>query len=152
LVAQPAKKQKSKTNTNSVSLLLIGPTTSQKFLFENRTNIHYKIGLFHTVMKKIMSEQEYCRHCHERHECQEIYRQLGKAKGPSVVFKVVAAFLVPLVVFIGSLTVFEWILGKMVNPGALKTGISLVLALLVTVVCILVIKMSRGHQRKHKLQ
>lgn len=103
-------------------------------------------------MKKIMSEQEYCRHCHERHECQEIYRQLGSSKGPSVVFKVMAAFLVPLVVFIGSLAIFEWILGKMVNTGALKTGLSLVFALSATFVCILVTKVVCGHRRKHKVQ
>jgi hypothetical protein len=99
-----------------------------------------------------MSEQESCRYCHERHECREIYRQLGKAEGPSVAFKVVAAFLVPLVVFIGSLAAFEGILAEVVNTRALQTGISLVLALLVTFVCILVIKTVCGHGRKHKLQ
>ena len=104
------------------------------------------------VMKKIMSEQEYCRHCHERHDCREVYRQLGKAEGPSVVLKVVAAFLVPLVVFIVSLAVFEAILAKVVNPGALRTGISALLAVSVTFVCILVIKVVCGHGRKHKVQ
>ena len=67
-------------------------------------------------------------------------------------FKVVAAFLVPLVVFIVSLVVFEGILGKVVNSGALKTGISLVLALSVTFVCILAIKVVWGQRRKHKVQ
>jgi len=103
-------------------------------------------------MKKIMSEQEFCRYCQERHECQEIYRQLGQAKGPSVFFKVVAAFLVPLVVFIGSLVVFEVILAKLVNSGALKTGISLALALSVTFVFISAIKVLCGQRRKHKPQ
>ncbi len=99
-----------------------------------------------------MSEQEFCRYCQERHKCREIYRQLGEAEGPSVFFKVVAAFLVPLVVFIGSLVVFEGILAKVVNAGALKTGISLVLALTATFVCILAIKVVWGHGRKHKPQ
>jgi len=104
------------------------------------------------IMKKIMSEQEYCRHCHERHDCREVYRQLGKAEGPSVVLKVVAAFLVPLVVFIVSLAVFEGVLAKVVNPGALRTGISALLAVSVTFVCILVIKVACGQQGKHKVQ
>jgi len=99
-----------------------------------------------------MSEQEFCRYCQERHECREVYRQLGEAEGPSVFFKVVAAFLVPLVVFIGSFAVFEGILAKVVNAGALKTGISLVLALSVTFVCILVIKVVWGQRRKHNLR
>ena len=99
-----------------------------------------------------MSEQEFCRYCQERHECREVYRQLGEAEGPSVFFKVVAAFLVPLVVFIVSLVVFEGILAKVVSPGALKTGISLVLALSVTFVCILAIKVACGHGRKHNVQ
>ena len=99
-----------------------------------------------------MSEQEFCRYCQERHECREVYRQLGEAEGPSVFFKVVAAFLVPLVVFIGSLAVFEVILAKVVNAGALKTGISLVLALSVTFVCTLVIKVACGQRRKHKVR
>lgn len=104
------------------------------------------------IMKKIMSEQESCRYCHERYECREVYRQLGKAEGPSVVLKVVAAFLLPLVVFIGSLAVFEGILAKVVNPGALRTGISALLAVSVTFVCILVIKVVCGQRRKHKVQ
>ncbi len=99
-----------------------------------------------------MSEQESCRYCHERHECREVYRQLGKAEGPSVVLKVVAAFLLPLVVFIVSLAVFEGILAKVVNPGALRTGISALIAVSVTFVCILAIKVVRGHGRKHKVQ
>ena len=99
-----------------------------------------------------MSEQESCRYCRQKHDCREVYRQLGKAEGPSVVSKVVAAFLVPLVVFIVSLAVFEQILAEVVHPGALQTGISFLLALSVTFVCILVIKVVCGHRRRHKLQ
>jgi hypothetical protein len=97
-------------------------------------------------------ESESCRYCPEKHKCQEIYEELGKAKGPSVALKVVAAFLVPLVVFIGSLAVFEGISAKIANTKALQTIISLLLALSVTFVCILVIKAVYGHQRKDKLQ
>jgi len=99
-----------------------------------------------------MSEQKFCRSCPEKHGCQEVYRQLGEIEGPSVVFKVIAAFLVPLVVFIGSLAGFERILAGVVNTGVLKTGISFVLALSVTFACILVIKMVFEHRGKHKLQ
>jgi hypothetical protein len=99
-----------------------------------------------------MSEQESCRYCHERHECREIYQQLGKAEGPSVVLKVVAAFLIPLVVLIVSLAIFEGISVKIVNTKALQTIISFVLALSVTFVCILVIKTVCGQRRRHKLQ
>jgi uncharacterized membrane protein len=101
-----------------------------------------------------MTEQgsESCRSCPEKHKCQEIYEELGKAKGPSVALKAVAAFLVPLVVFIGSLAAFEKISDKITNTKALQTIISFLLALSVTFVCILVIKAAYEHQRKRKLQ
>ena len=110
-----------------------------KFLFENLTDIYYKVGLFYTVVKT-MREQRFCQDCKQKNDCQEAYQQLGKAKGPSVVPKVVFAFLLPLIVFIVSLAASEKILSKTVNTKQMLTVFSLLTATAVTFACILTIK------------
>lgn len=87
-----------------------------------------------------MVYQEFCRDCEQKHNCQEVYRQLGKAKGPSVVCKAVAAFLLPIVVFIVSLIAFDKILAGITDTKGQRTLFSFLLALAVTFGCILVIK------------
>ena len=87
-----------------------------------------------------MDKQDFCESCDQKHNCQEVYRQLGKAKGPSVISKVVVAFLLPLVVFIASLVVFDHILGKAMNNKEVQTALSFLLALSVSFICILIIK------------
>ncbi|MHC4570729.1 MAG: hypothetical protein ACYS0C_01455 [Planctomycetota bacterium] len=76
-----------------------------------------------------MFEEKFCEECRQKHGCREVYRHLGKAKGPSVVFKVVVAFLLPLVVFIAALAVSEKILAGIINTAALRTVLSFLLAL-----------------------
>ncbi|MCP4613290.1 MAG: SoxR reducing system RseC family protein [Planctomycetes bacterium] len=87
-----------------------------------------------------MSEKEFCDHCNQKHNCGSIYHQLGNIKGPSVVAKVIVAFLLPLLVFIISLAIFEEILAKTINNQLLQTALSMVSALLVTFSCILIVK------------
>lgn len=87
-----------------------------------------------------MDKQDFCQSCDQKNHCQDVYRRLGHAEGPSVVSKVVAAFLLPIVVFVVSLAVFEVILAKAVDMKGLQTALSLLLALLVTAVCVLTIK------------
>lgn len=85
-----------------------------------------------------MAQQEFCQECNQRHDCQEVYQQLGNVKGPSVVVKVVFAFLVPLVVFIVSLAVFERVFASVIETEQVQTAVSLLLALLAASVCILI--------------
>ena len=87
-----------------------------------------------------MAQQEFCEDCKQKHDCQEIYKQLGDIKGPSVVIKVIVAFLLPLVVFIVSLAAFQEIFGNAIDDQRLLTILSLLPALLVTFVCILIIR------------
>ena len=63
---------------------------------------------------------------------------MGRAESPSVVFRVVAAFLLPLVVFILSLAVFEGILAGAINSKEMRTAISFLLALGAVLICILI--------------
>jgi DMSO/TMAO reductase YedYZ heme-binding membrane subunit len=69
-----------------------------------------------------------------------VYQQLGNTKGPSVVVKVVLAFLVPLVVFITSLAVFGRMFAGVTEAEQVQTGLSFLLALLATLACILIIR------------
>ncbi len=87
-----------------------------------------------------MSEQEFCDNCNQKHNCGSIYHQLGNIKGPSVVAKVVIAFLLPLLVFIISLAIFEEIIAKTINNQLIQTALSMVSALLVTFSCILIVR------------
>ena len=119
------------------------------FLFENPAYIHYKACLFYSVAKT-MFERKFCESCHERHECQKVYEQLGKSEGPSVVFKVVLAFLLPLVVFIVSLAAFEWILAGAIEAEGLRTGVSLLLAFSVTAALTLIIRVINRQFRKNR--
>lgn len=97
-----------------------------------------------------MDELKFCQQCNQRHKCQEVYRQLGKTEGPSVVFKVVVAFLLPLVVFIGALAAFEGILAGAINSKEMRTALSFLLALSVTFVCIFVLKAISRQVGKNK--
>ena len=97
-----------------------------------------------------MAQQKFCQECNQRHECREVYQQLGKAEGPSVVFKVVAAFLLPLMVFIAALATSEKILAKVINSKETQTALSFLLALSVTFVCIFVLKAINRRLSKDK--
>jgi uncharacterized membrane protein len=87
-----------------------------------------------------MAQEKFCQDCDQKHDCQKIYEQLGNVKGPSVVFKVIVAFLLPVVVFIVSLAIFEGLLAKTVNTEELQTLLSFLISLLTTFVCILIVQ------------
>jgi len=67
-----------------------------------------------------------------------VYEQLGNTSGPSVALKAVLAFLLPLIVFIVSLAVFEQVLADSIKSGRVQITLSLPLALLATFVCMLI--------------
>lgn len=91
-----------------------------------------------------MSQEDFCQECHQKHECQEVYRRLGSSECRPVFYKTVVAFLMPMVVFIVSLAVFE----KILSDGnyshlshRLQTVIGFLIALLITVVFMIVFKL-----------
>ena len=87
-----------------------------------------------------MNNQVFCQSCTQKHQCQEVYRQLGKVQGSSVALKVVVALLLPIVIFIVSLAGFEKILGQTLNTKGFVTAVSALLGLLVTAAVILILK------------
>ncbi len=97
-----------------------------------------------------MFQQKFCQECNQNRNCKEIYQQLGNTKHPSVVFKVVIAFLVPLVVFIAALAIFKAILAGIINSKEAQTALSFLLALSVTFVAVLVIKAINKKLSKNK--
>ncbi len=87
-----------------------------------------------------MVQEKFCEGCDQNSKCGEIYRKLGAVKGPSLTFKVIVAFLLPLVVFIVSLAIFERVFANSIATEGLRTAISLLAAFAVTFVFILIIK------------
>jgi len=88
-----------------------------------------------------MDEQKFCKQCSQLMDCQKVYQQLGSTKGPSVAVKVIVAFLLPLLVFIGCLAVFERIFSKAIHTKELQTLLGFLLALSVTFGVMLTMKM-----------
>jgi len=93
------------------------------------------------MVAKTMVEQKFCQSCSQKHECQEAYKKLANFKGSSVVFKVIIAFLLPLITFIVSLTVLERVLAKLINGQELQITFSFLSAVLVTAAMILITKL-----------
>ncbi|MHC4573904.1 MAG: hypothetical protein ACYS76_07210 [Planctomycetota bacterium] len=85
-----------------------------------------------------MDKEDFCQGCSQKNRCEETYEQLGKAQGPSVVRKVLVAFLLPIAVFIAALAVFERSLAEAVKTKQVQTALGFVLALSVTFLCILI--------------
>ena len=79
-----------------------------------------------------MAEEKFCRGCHQKHRCQEVYEHLSHIQGAGVVLKVILAFLLPIVVFIVSLAAFEGFLSKVVRSKELQTIAGLLLSLVVS--------------------
>ncbi|MHC4325388.1 MAG: SoxR reducing system RseC family protein [Planctomycetota bacterium] len=63
---------------------------------------------------------------------------MGNESGSSVALKAVLAFLLPLIVFIVSLAAAERLLVRAINIEGAQTALSLLLALLVTFMCIFI--------------
>jgi len=92
------------------------------------------------MVTKTMTRQELCQQCNQRQDCGQVYEQLGKIEGPSIVKKVVLAFLLPLVVFVASLAIFESIFSGVISAEQTRSALSFASALLLTFVCILLTK------------
>ena len=82
------------------------------------------------VVKRIARSNP-CDGCSQAGACGEVYHQLGCIEGPSVASKVAVAFLLPILMFVVALGVFQWILGSAVAEPY-QTQLSLFLALVAT--------------------
>lgn len=87
-----------------------------------------------------MMENKFCQKCPQERQCKKVYEILGTKKGPSVVFGVTAAFLVPLAIFITSLGFSERFLAGIVQKKGLGTVLGFLFALGISFISILIIK------------
>jgi hypothetical protein len=90
-----------------------------------------------------MVQQKFCDGCNQEHNCREVYEKPGDVEGPSIAFRAVVAFLLPLMVFIAALAAFDRILAEAVSKTELRTVVSLLFALSVTSLMLLAIKLTR---------
>jgi uncharacterized membrane protein len=87
-----------------------------------------------------MVSESFCKDCIQKHDCRSVYKQLGKSSGESIVLKVILAFLLPMIVFIVSLSVSVRLLTGVIGVEKLQMVFSLLPALLATFICIFIIK------------
>ncbi len=92
---------------------------------------------------KTMTEQEFCQSCQQRQSCQAAYEKLSSVKGPSVLLKVLVAFLLPMLVFIIALVVADRFLVGRVSGRDLRIFLEFLIAVLTTIVCMFSIKVVR---------
>ena len=101
-----------------------------------------------------MNQQNSCKGCIQQNRCQEAYERLGSFQGPSVLSEVLIAFLMPWVVFIVSLAVFEKIMPLFGIHSVLKTLISILGSLAIVVLSIFALRLgpillkSKGKSKK----
>ncbi len=95
-----------------------------------------------------MSEQNFCRDCSQSHNCGRVYSQVGHSEAPSVVVKVIAAFLVPIWTLIAVLGVCEWFLADRIENGGFRTVLSFAIAAAVTTMVMTVVSVAVKSSRK----
>jgi hypothetical protein len=80
-----------------------------------------------------------CSQCGQKDRCSQLYEKLGQSKGPGVAWKVTAAFLIPIVVFIGSLAGLNRLL-QGIFEGNTLTVISFSAAVILTLSAVLLMR------------
>ena len=95
-----------------------------------------------------MGQQQFCQNCNQKRRCLAVYQHMGRAGGASVVSRVLVAFLLPVVVFVGTLAVFDVIFAKVTGMETLRTVLSFVSALSLTSVLVLIMRVCRINSSK----
>ncbi|MCK5226334.1 MAG: hypothetical protein KAQ89_06410 [Planctomycetes bacterium] len=89
-----------------------------------------------------MEQQKSCENCSTKNSCQDVYCEIGKKKGPSIVIKAVTALLLPMLVFIATLVATEKILKTQLNieNKEIQTIVAFLAAIVVTAIAVVIIK------------
>ena len=87
-----------------------------------------------------MAHEDFCSRCAQSHDCKDLYEQLGKSQGPSVVWTAITAFLLPIVVFIATLALSDHVFKQAVAGKNLRFIIGFALAGCASFAFILVVK------------
>ncbi len=83
-----------------------------------------------------MSELQNCENCAHKDGCKEVYRRMSQYDGPSVLGRVFCAFVIPLLSFIISLGVLQYMFEKSVSSENQRIFFSFLGALIVTLMVI----------------
>lgn len=98
-----------------------------------------------------MPDKDICKQCPQHDKCGHVYGRMGKFRGPSVLLKVIAAFLLPLLIFIASLAVLEQILANLIESKGLRILVSFAGAGCLTMIyALLAAALSRRARQKEK--
>ncbi|MCK4913114.1 MAG: hypothetical protein KAS69_00765 [Planctomycetes bacterium] len=87
-----------------------------------------------------MEQQKSCENCSTKNSCQDVYCEIGKKKGPSIVIKAVTALLLPMLVFIATLVAAEKILKTKIESQEIQTIIVFLTAIIITLAVVMIIK------------
>lgn len=95
-----------------------------------------------------MKQTEPCSGCSQAHDCVKVYERLGHAGGPSVAWKAIVAFVLPVGAFIAALAMFDRLLEGAVaerhrTPAAAVMAFAFAVGLTVTTSFLL-----RRHEKK----
>ena len=88
-------------------------------------------------------DQQQCQNCDQKHNCQEVYKQLGQSKAPKVLSKAILAFLLPLILFIFSLIAGERLLIEKLKSEAARNLAAFAAAVLVVFLYLIILKLWR---------
>ena len=95
-----------------------------------------------------MTQAKACEGCSQAHDCKKLYEQIGNLDGPSVVPKVLIAFVLPIIVLIATLGLFDWLLQEVV-ARPYRTPCALFLSLDVTGILMLAVSvLAKRHDRR----
>ncbi len=81
-----------------------------------------------------------CSDCTQAHDCKSTYEQLGRQEGPSVVWRAIVAFMLPIAVFIASLAIFGKIFEGAIESEKQRIGLSFISSVVITFISIIVIR------------
>ncbi|MBL7107156.1 MAG: hypothetical protein ISS77_06085 [Phycisphaerae bacterium] len=80
-----------------------------------------------------------CDECPQKDSCKDVYRQLGEYNGPSIAFKVLVVFVIPVLIFIFTLAVVDKLLLRSINSRDMVSLVSFLIALIVTLLVVFII-------------
>ncbi len=86
-----------------------------------------------------------CSDCAQARDCKSTYEQLGRQRGPSVVWRAIVAFMLPIAVFIASLAIFGKIFEGAIDSEKQRIWLSFISSVAVTFIGIIVIRAINLH-------
>jgi nitrate reductase gamma subunit len=88
-----------------------------------------------------MTDQGICDKCGQRNGCKHVYQQMADYKGPSVLGKVLIAFVLPLLGFVVSLTIFQEVMAKLISSKRMASALSAAMAIGVTALIVAITRL-----------